>query len=81
MTNYDLVKKLIGEIEPVGESHTDEKRYENLKEFIDLVYELIQDLHSVAGYENNYQHSMKKAGEHVRQFLFEIRSTIDPEES
>ena len=41
MEVYDVVKKLIGPIEPVGESHTDEKRFENLKALTELVDSLL----------------------------------------
>lgn len=31
MTYTEIVNKLVGNIEPVGDSHIDEKRFENLK--------------------------------------------------
>ncbi len=31
MNNFDVVKKLIGEVRPVGETNTDNARFENLK--------------------------------------------------
>jgi len=31
MTNYDVVQKMLGQIEPVGETNTDNTRFINLK--------------------------------------------------
>ena len=31
MDYYEVVKKLIGEVDPVGETHIDNERFENLK--------------------------------------------------
>lgn len=37
MTNYDVVTKLIGPIDPTGETHTDMERYTNLETMCGLV--------------------------------------------
>ena len=70
MTNYDVVKKLIGEIYPVGETHTDDRRFENLKEMIELVDKLLTDIDKVA-YRNKdrVEFSMKRAGGCAKEFL------------
>jgi hypothetical protein len=74
MTNTDVVKKLIGNINPVGESNTDNERFDNLKEMCELVNNLIIDINDMA-YRNKdaYQHSMKNASDYAIKFL---RSTI-----
>ena len=41
MTNTDVVKKLIGKINPIGETNTDNERFENLKAMCELVNNLI----------------------------------------
>lgn len=45
---YDLVYKVIGEINPVGDSAIDAERKENLKEMIELVQRLFLDLRGVS---------------------------------
>jgi hypothetical protein len=59
MTHLLIVNKLIGPIEPVGETTTDERRYENLKAQCELVEHLILDIQYVA----------KRAGEYADKFL------------
>ena len=62
MNIYDVVKKLTGEIKPVGETNEDNKRYENLKVVTELIEELLKDIHDVEELRNDYRASLKKAG-------------------
>ncbi len=71
-TNYEVVKKLTGSIYPVGEAHTDDDRFENLKEMAWLIERLLQDIHVVSESANRHEHSMKRAGEFAKDFLKEI---------
>lgn len=45
MTNTDVIKKLIGKINTIGETNTDNERFENLKEseFIKQCIKIIQN--------------------------------------
>lgn len=72
MEVYEVVKKLIGEIDPVGSSHVDEKRYDNLTAMITLAGEILGDISYVARSENDSEHSVSKAGKRARAFLSEI---------
>ena len=69
MTHFEIVKKLIGEINPIGESNTDKERFDNLKSFCELVNELVQEIDSV-GYSNitSKLYSKRKAGEYAQSF-------------
>ena len=69
MDYYGIITKLIGSIEPIGESHTDESRYENLQQMTLLVNRLIIDIQEVSGYKNRVEYSMKHAGEYATKFL------------
>ena len=51
MDIYEVVTKLVGRINPVGETETDNERYENLKVMCELVEKLIVDIDNV-GYSN-----------------------------
>ena len=67
---YEVVKKLIGEIDPVGETRADERRLENLQKLTSLVYALLSDIREVAIYnESRAEFSMSKAGKEARKFL------------
>jgi hypothetical protein len=72
MTYYDIIKKLIGEIKPVGETNTDNIRLNNLIETIIIVEKLLFDISKIANCRNNHQYSMKKAGEKAYNFLKSI---------
>lgn len=66
---YAVTKKLIGSIEPVGETNTDEKRLENIKQHIDLVSALLHDLQCVRHNKDRDEHSMKQIGKEADDFL------------
>ena len=72
MDIYDVVTKLIGPIMPIGETNTDEKRFENLQEMVSLVNELLDDIHSVTVHKTRGEWSMKHAGEYADKTLKEI---------
>lgn len=66
---YEVVKKLIGEIEPVGETHADNARFQNLQEMTDLVDRLVSDIDEVAQQSRHHAFSIKRSGEHAYRFL------------
>lgn len=67
---YEVVKKLTGEINPVGETNTDEKRFENLKVTCNLVAKLLNDISEVEyGYKNSQEFSVKRASDYAGKFL------------
>lgn len=79
MELHEVVQKIVGAIEPVGETNADNNRFENLKVMEDLVDELISDLIIVSRQKDRYEHSIGKAGKHANQFLSHIRETIEDE--
>ena len=72
MEIYEIVAKLVGKINPVGETNTDNERFENLKVMCDLVEKLIVDIDTV-GYSNRnaYEFSKKRAAEYSEKFITE----------
>jgi len=67
---HEIVKKLVGPIKPIGETNTDNDRFENLKTLIDLVDELLQDVDFVSvRYKKCEAFSMKRSGECASKFL------------
>ena len=70
MTNYDVVKKLIGNIRPVGEANEDVKRLENLKAICELMDEINTAIDSVAfDFKDDKQGSVKACCDYANQFL------------
>ena len=70
MTNYDVVKKLIGEINPVGETYEDNKRFENLKAMCELLNEIHTAVDNVAyEYRDRHEFSIKRACVYAKKQL------------
>jgi hypothetical protein len=70
MTHLEITNKLIGPINPVGETTSDDARYENLKAQCELVEQLILDIQYVAkNNKDRSEYSMKRSGEYAERFL------------
>lgn len=72
------VKRLLGLITPQGESNTDEVRYLNLLDTINVVDDLLEDIIVVASYQFVNEHSMKKAGQKADKFLTHLKEKLNP---
>lgn len=73
MEIYDVTKKLLGPIETVGESNTDEKRYQNLEATILLVDKLLCDINSVAQDKDCQEFSRARSGKRAASFLNDVK--------
>lgn len=70
-TLLDVVKKLTGQIGPMGDSGEDNQRLENLKLLCQLTECLIQEIQFVSPYAISGEHSVKLIGEYAEKFLNE----------
>lgn len=78
MTNYDVIKKLLGPINPQGESNTDKERYENLEATIEVVNQLIGDVINVSHNRTRHEMSMREAGQKAYGYLAELYEGLMP---
>ena len=62
MDHHEIVKKLIGPIRPVGASHIDKERFDNLTALVTLTASLMDDIYEVSKFEDRQEFSMKNAG-------------------
>ncbi len=76
MEIYDIAKKLLGPIDPAGETNTDERRFENLKETIELVDKLVFDIFSVSLRKDSQMHSVKMAGLKAHKYLNDLKEEL-----
>ena len=75
---YEVVSKLIGPVSTVGETRTDDIRFENLKDLIALADKLIDDICDVARYDRNrHEYSRKRSGDYASAYLKRLHSEID----
>lgn len=69
----EIVLKLTGEIQPVGETTTDNKRFENLKVLCELVNELVSEIDNVSFYnKDRCEYSMNRSGKYANEFLLKL---------
>jgi hypothetical protein len=73
---YDVVKRLCGFIDPVGDSAIDETRMLNLKDTLGLVDELIDDIIEVSKNADRHEHSMKEMGKLSHLYLVGLRDKL-----
>lgn len=76
MDIYEVVTKLVGPIEPVGDSSRDEGRLENLKEMATLIDLLVADVYRVSKNISHYENSRILAGEEAERCLKSILDYI-----
>lgn len=78
MTHLEIVEKLIGNITPVGETNTDNQRFENLKELCSLTLALVQKIDVMGDtYKDSYEFSVKRASTYAREFIDEVLRIAD----
>ena len=76
MTNYEIVKKIIGPIKPVGDTEVDNERFENLRETIEVVDVLVSEIEYVAGRNSSNEYSTKRASDFATEFLIALKNRI-----
>lgn len=77
LTVANVVERLIGQIEPVGETHIDTKRFANLEDLITLVDFMIGGIVSVAEGKTSYLASVRKAGARAQMFLDDLYDCLE----
>lgn len=69
MNLHEIVKKLVGPINPIGETNLDGKRLENLKVMTELVDALLTDIDAVTTNKDMPEHSRRVAGKFAYDFM------------
>ena len=66
---YDIIKKLTGSLEPIGETNYDAKVLKNLEELETALIPIITDLVETAKEEEKVEASMQKCGKKAKEIL------------
>lgn len=67
----DVVLKLIGPVDPVGESNADDRSFENLKELCELTEQLVCIIDGVSYFnKDRAEYSMSRAGKYAFDFIY-----------
>lgn len=76
MDIYQIVMKLVGPVEPIGDSGADIKRLENLQELTKLIDQLLTEVDEIVrDNKDHYEHSRIIAADHCNKFLDDIGIT------
>lgn len=76
MTNTEIVNKLIGKISPIGETNTDNERFENLKAMCELLENLFIEVAALKSYQNSHEFSVKRAGDYAANCIENLNKTL-----
>jgi hypothetical protein len=76
MDYYEIITKLIGPIQPVGESNEDSKRLDNLTATTDLIDKLLMDVMNASNVKDRYEHSMKQIGLQADLYISETKTWL-----
>ena len=78
MTKYEIIRKLIGPVEPLGCATRDPERLENLKELCELAGDLIIEIENLAvDCKQSHEYSVQQAGKFADDYLSNILDDID----
>ena len=75
MELIDVVRKLIGPVDPVGETNADDQRFKNLQVLTELVDRLVFDIDQVGMQKNRAEYSRNRAGQFADKFLTDLGIT------
>ena len=64
-----VIDKLVGGIEPQGETIIDNERFENLKTLTEVLEHYHQKVYDVSYYKKRQEYSVKRAGEFADKFI------------
>ncbi len=76
-TIQEVTNKLIGPVRPVGETHEDNIRFENLKALCEVIDRLMGDVSDVRAYSHSSEFSKVRAAEYAANFIREIKEADD----
>ena len=71
MDEQEIISRLFGKIEPMGETNADEERYNNLSSYDVIVAFLISELTECIKYKDDNRYSVKRIGEKAYAILQE----------
>ena len=77
MELHEIITKLTGPIQAVGETNSDARRFENLEATLELLDRLIFDVSEAARSANRPEASMAKIGKRAQAFLDDLRDSLE----
>ena len=72
MSLEEILKKLCGKIEPVGETNEDERRFKNIQNYYEILCFTVTQLTFASKYKDRKEYSMQKIGKECFEILEEF---------
>ena len=72
-----IIESLNGSIEPIGETNTDNQRFENLKNMEKIMNCLLDDIQFLIPRRNSCEYSVQRAGIEAVRYLLDVRENIN----
>ena len=69
MDEKEIITKLLGKIEPMGETYEDNQRYDNLSSYDVILSFLISELAECIKYKDDNRYSVNRIGEKAYEIL------------
>ena len=73
----EVIEKLIGDVEAVGETNHDEDAFINLGLMKGVCDALLIDIYKSSKTKNRHEYSMKKVGKSAYMYLKDLRDWLD----
>lgn len=77
--HYEVVRKLIGPINTIGETNYDDRAFKSLEDTIALVDKLIFDISRLVPDSNLVEFSCKRSGKKAKEFLTNLKDELPSE--
>lgn len=71
---FEIVMKLVGPVQPMGEHYADKARLENIKKLTELVDRLLYEIKDASTAADRPEDSMRAIGIHALDFLKEVKA-------
>lgn len=72
-----IIDALNGAIRPIGETNTDNQRYDNLKNLETIIDCLLDDIQLLIPNRSLYEYSMNRIGDEAVEYLQRVRENIN----
>ncbi len=73
MELHEIVMRLTGETEPIGETRADNERFRNLQTLTELIIDLLDEVNTLAKRcKGSHEYSVNRAGIHAQEFIKDI---------
>lgn len=77
LNTTQIIRRIIGETEPYGETRTDEVRAKNQDELIEICESLVDELIRNSKYDGRIEYSMDLIGGKAKNYLIELRDYLN----